>query len=209
MNFNENLVEPATELERLEINRRIDICRGIKARSVGLYKMLKVLDVQIDKETTNSNKDLFFAVVLFVIWAALFAFIGDAKSWGYVIIGLLAFFGVYRQIIKQGLAAKRDGYEEKLRDLAMLWAAHGATNFASIRSIIKFSDKSGEEEDADSKTKEAEWWEHQIAHIVHSVCGSHRGQSLIEKSRKSNEVDLKESLKRMNKIIENMDAEAT
>jgi len=216
MKFSEKILESVTELERFEINRRIDLCREIKIRSADLLITLKALDEKIAKEKVNANKDLLFGVILFVIWAALIAFVGDAKQWGYVIIGLLAFFGIYRQIIKQGLSAKRDIYHEKLSDLAMLWAANGATNFWSIRKNVKNEEQDDDEEEshkgkAKSKNKDKdktdEWWEDQIANIIQSVCGVSRGQTLIAQNRQANEVHLKESLKRMNKIIENLDTE--
>jgi hypothetical protein len=202
MKLDEKLLESTTELERFEINRRVDMCREIKIRSGDLIGVLKIIDDKITREKNNANKDLMFGVILFVIWAALITFVGDARQWGYVIIGLLAFFGIYRQIIKQGLTAKRDMYYEKLCDLAMLWTANGATNFWSIRKVIKIEGK-GEAEDE----KVNDWWEGQVSNIIQSVCGVGRGQALIAQSKKANDSHLKESLRRVNKIIESLDAE--
>jgi hypothetical protein len=203
MKLDDNLLESTTELERFEINRRIDMCRDIKIRSADLISALKIVDEKIAKEKDNANKDLLFGVVLFVIWAALITFVGDARQWGYVIIGLLAFFGIYRQIIKQGLTAKHDMYYEKLCDMAMLWSANGGSNFWSIRKVVKIESQTGGDEDGKVK----DWWEGQVANIVQSVCGVTRGKSLIAQSKKANESHLSESLKRVNKIIESLDAE--
>lgn len=200
MKFDEKILEPASDLERFEINRRIGMCREIKTRSVELIIKLIDIDAKIAKESDNANKDLLFGVILFVIWAGLITFVGDARQWGYVIIGLLAFFGVYRQIIKQGLTAKQDLYQEKLADLAMLWAANGATNFGSIRATVKAEGKKEE-------TKIDDWWETQVTHITHSVRALSRGQTVVAQNRTASEMNLKESLKRMNKIIENLDTE--
>ncbi|WP_143053116.1 hypothetical protein [Nitrosovibrio tenuis] len=156
-----------TELEKIEFNRRIDIAYSVIEAAARCFGLMSDLDERIKSAAKAASSYWYwFFIIVGIVMHYSPSYAGSGLNTGIWVI--FATLGVWcaKQFELRQLKTQRDGYEERLYELEMIWRSVVGTG-AFFWDIDKFTnDGLDHEDDAFSA-----WWAEQRRWILERVCG--------------------------------------
>lgn len=173
---NVSQIDDLSELENMELNRRMDIAFAVVPAAVKLFRERHELDGQIKDASKGLSRNWPWAVFFLALLIQYFLLdSGSSFTWtGWVALSVFVWW-----LLKQHeiwlMHVQRKRYNKWLIDLEVTWG--GATGSTTFSEISNFVDEGYFDNRSDTFR---DWWSEQTTIILYRVCGVERGERIGE-----------------------------